>query len=198
MISDLPVQSINIEELPDEEYNFVKTQQAIYNLCRAIESNSDLKSQIEQIQDVSSFLKIAAENGYEFTASDLEIAINLGLGNTSVSSDEFDDYELDEEELETIAGGTRRGATKNSYWHETGIQVEDQCFYLLNQSAEQRQIVIDALQNMEDWEWLGNNSVRLTDRDNQVNSFLISNITYNGAFKANVDTSDSSVWQVVL
>ncbi|HEY9298463.1 MAG TPA: Nif11-like leader peptide family natural product precursor, partial [Phormidium sp.] len=180
MKSSLPIESINVEELPDEESHFVKTQQAIYNLCRAIENERALKSQIEQIQDISSFLKIASENGYEFTASDLQIALNLGLGNTYASSDEFEDYELDEEELEAVAGGTaaRRGASMNSYWHETGIQVEDRCFYLLQQSTEQRQVVIQALQNMEEWEWLGNNSVKVTDTDGQLGSFLISNITY--------------------
>lgn len=198
MMSNLPVESINVEDLPAEEYQFVKTQQAIYNLCKAIENSNDLKSQIEQTKDIDSFLKIAAENGYEFTASDLQIAIDLGLGNTYIASDEFDDYELDEEELEAVAGGTRRGASINSYWHETGIQVEDQCFYLLNKSTEQRKVVMDALRDMEDWEWLGNNSVRLTDRDNKFDSFLISNITYNGAFKANVNTSDSSLWQLIL
>jgi predicted ribosomally synthesized peptide with nif11-like leader len=198
MMSNLPVQSINVEELPAQEYHFVTTQQAIYNLCRAIENDSALKSQIEQTKDVDSFLKIAAEHGYEFTASDLQIAVNLGLGNPQLSSDEFDDYELDEEELEAVAGGKRRGATVNSYWHETGIQVEDQCFYLLQQSSQQRQVVAQALREMEQWEWLGNNSLRVTDLDGQLGSFLISNITYNGAFTQDISSLDSSVWEHIL
>lgn len=197
MRSHLPVQSINVEQLPDQEYSFVKTQQAIYNLCRAIENDAALKSQIEQTKDVDSFLKIAKENGYEFTASDLQIALTLGLGNTYISCDEFDDYELDEDELEAVAGG-RRGGTMNSYWHETGIQVENDCFYLLQQSSEQRQVVIQALRNMETWEWLGNNSVKVTDTDGNLGSFLISNITYNGAFTRDVSTLGSSVWETVL
>ncbi|XWK89925.1 MAG: Nif11-like leader peptide family natural product precursor [Phormidium sp.] len=198
MMSHLPVQSINVEQLPAQEHSFVKTQQAIYNLCRAIENDAALKSQIEQTKDVDSFLKIAVENGYEFTVSDLQIAINMGLGNTSVSSDEFDDYELDEEELEAVAGGTRRGSTVNSYWHQTGIQVENDCFYLLQQSSEQRQVVIKALRDMERWEWLGNNSVKVTDTDGNLGSFLISNISYNGAFTRDVSTLGSSVWETVL
>ena len=194
MMSHFPVQSINVEELPAQEYYFVRTQQAIYNLCRAIENNHGLKSQIEQTKDVDSFLKIAAENGYEFTAADLQIAINLESGNSYLSSDEFDDYELDEEELEAVAGGGR-GAFRNSYWHQTGIQVEDQCFYLLDQSLEQRAIIIDALRYMEEWKFAGNNSVMVTDLDGSRGSFLISNITADGAFTRDVSTL--SEWEIV-
>ncbi|MFB2891311.1 Nif11-like leader peptide family natural product precursor [Aerosakkonemataceae cyanobacterium BLCC-F50] len=197
MVSHLPVQSINGEELPAQEYNFLKTQQAIYNLCRDIENDAALKSRMEQTNDVDSFLRIAVENGYEFTASDLQIALSLGLENTYVSSDEFDDYELDEEELEAVAGGGR-AATLNSYWHETGIDIDGECFYLLQQSAEQRQVVMQALRDMEKWEWLGNNSVRVTDTNGNLGSFLISNITYNGAFTRDVRTLDPSVWETIL
>lgn len=197
MMSHLPVQSINVEELPAQEYSFVKTQQAIYNLCTEIENNSALKSQIEQTQDINSFLTIAAENGYEFTASDLETALSLALENTYVISDEFDDYELDEEELEAVAGGVR-AAAKNSYWHETGINVDGQCFYLLEQSLEQRQVVVQALLDMEVWEWLGNNSVKVTDTNGKLGSFVISNITYNGAFTKDTSTLNSSLWQQLL
>lgn len=200
MMSNLSFQAINVEELPAQEYHFVKTQQAIYNLCRAIESNSDLKSQVEQTKDIDSFLKIAAENGYEFTASDLAIAMSLGLENTYPISDEFDDYELDEEELEAVAGGTaaRRGAYKNSYWHSTGIEVENDCFYLLEKSGQQRKVIVQALKDMEQWEWLGNNSVRVTDLDGNLGSFLISNITYDGAFTQDRNSLDSSVWETVI
>ncbi|MGA9382996.1 MAG: Nif11-like leader peptide family natural product precursor [Phormidium sp.] len=194
MMSNLPVQSINVEELPAQEYSFVKTQQAIYNLCRDLENNSDLKSQIEQTSDLDSFLKIAAENGYEFTATDLQIAINLESGNSYLSSDEFDDYELDEEELEAVAGGGR-GAFRNSYWHQTGIQVDDQCFYLLDQSSDQRKIVVEALRYMEEWKFVGNNSVMVTDLDGSRGSLLISNITANGAFTQNANTL--SEWEIV-
>lgn len=197
-MSDLPVQSINVEELPAEEYHFVKTQQAIYNLFRTIESSSDLKSQIEQTKDIDSFIKIAVENGYEFTASDLQIAIGLELRNSFSTSDEFDDYELDEEELEAVAGGTRRGAYMNSYWHETGIQVEDNCFYLLQQSSDQRKVIIEALRDMEEWKWMGNNTVKVTDTDGQKGSLLISNITYNGAFLRSDSIFSSSFWEKVL
>jgi predicted ribosomally synthesized peptide with nif11-like leader len=200
MVSHLPVQSINVEELPAEEYNFVKSQQAIYNLCRALERDSALKLQIGQTKDFDSFLKLATEYGYEFTAVDLQIALNLGLGNSQGSYDEFDDYELDEEELEAVAGGTaaRRGASVNSYWHETGIQVEDQCFYLLQQSNQQRQVVVEALKEMEKWEWLGNNSVRVTDLDGKFDSFLISNITQNGSFSKDAATLSSSLWERIF
>lgn len=194
MMSKLPVHSINAEELPAQDYRFVKTQQAIYNLCRDLENNSDLKSQIEQTSDLDSFLKIAAENGYEFTAADLQIAINLESGNSYLSSDEFDDYELDEEELEAVAGGGR-GAFRNSYWHQTGIQVEDQCFYLLEQSLDRRKIVIEALQYMEEWKFVGNNSVMVTDLDGSRGSFLIYKITTEGAFTQNVNTF--SEWEII-
>ncbi|MBE9224927.1 Nif11-like leader peptide family natural product precursor [Phormidium sp. LEGE 05292] len=197
MMSHLSVQSINVEELPAQEYSFVKTQQAIYNLCTEIENNSELKSQIEEIQDISSFLTIAAENGYEFTASDLQTALSLALENTYGISDEFDDYELDEEELEAVAGGAR-AAAKNSYWHETGIDVDGQCFYLLQQSLEQRQVVVQALRDMDKWEWLGNNSVKVTDTHGKLGSFVISNITNNGAFTKDISTLDYSFWEKIL
>ncbi|MFB2934490.1 Nif11-like leader peptide family natural product precursor [Aerosakkonemataceae cyanobacterium BLCC-F154] len=201
MMYNPPVQSINAEELPAEEYHFVKTQQAIYNLCRAIENNSDLKSQIEQTKDIDSFLQIAAENGFDFTASDLQIALSLGLENIQEISDEFDDYELEEDELEVVAGGTwawRRGAFWNSYWHSTGIEVEDQCFYLLQQSSEQRNVVVKALRDMEQWEWVGNNSVKVTDLDGNLGSFLISNITYDGSFTTDRSGLSSSVWETIF
>jgi len=198
MMSDLPIQSINVEELPAEEYHFVKTQQAIYNLCKAIENSGDLKSRIEQTKDIDSFLKIAAENGYEFTASDLQTAINLELTNNYSTSDEFDDYELDEEELEAIAGGTRRGAFRNSYWHETGIQVDDDCFYLLQESLEQRKVVVEALQYMEEWKWMGDNTVKVTDKDGQKGSFLITNITQNGKFARSDSIFTSSYWETIF
>lgn len=198
MMSDLPIQSINVEELPAEEYHFVKTQQAIYNLCKAIENSGALKSQIEETKDIDSFLKIAAENGYEFTASDLQTAINLELTNNYSISDEFDDYELDEEELEAVAGGTRRGAFRNSYWHETGIQVEDDCFYLLQESLEQRKVVVEALQYMEEWKWMGDNTVKVTDTDGQKGSFLITNITQNGKFARSDSIFTSSYWETIF
>lgn len=196
MMSHLPVQSINVEELPAQEYSFVKTQQAIYNLCTAIENNSELKSQIEQTQELSSFLKIAAENGYEFTSSDLQTALSFALENPYVISDEFDDYELNEEELEAVAGGAR-GAYRNSYWHETGINVDGECFYLLQQSSEQRSVVVQALREMEKWEWLGNNSMKVTDTNGSLGSFVISNITKNGAFSKDMSSLDLSVWDTI-
>lgn len=188
---------INAENLPVTEYRFVKAQQSIYELCQNIEQNSRLKSALENAKNPEDFLKIAAEFGYDFTIADLQFAVSWASQKTHLNSDELDDFELDEEELEAVAGGTagRRAATVNSYWHETGILVNQQCFHLVDQSSEARIQIETALQTMELWVWEGNNTVSLIDLDGEYSSYKLTNIAYDGVALALLqDTSNQNTW----
>lgn len=191
------IEPINAENLPATEYRFIKAQQSIYELCQNIEQDANLKSSLENAKDPEIFRKIAAEFGYEFTISDLQFAIHWAGEKTDSNFDELDDYELDEEELEAVAGGTatRRGATNNSYWHETGILVNQQCFHLVDQSTEARTQVEQALKTMELWTYVGNNTVSLTDLDGKYSSYKLTGIAYDGvALGLLQDTSDENTW----
>lgn len=188
------LQPINAEELPAEEYRFVKAQQAIYELCRAVGQDTEIKSKLESASNPESFLNIASEYGYEFAIADLQFALQWASEKPQLNTDELDDYELSEEELEAVAGGTatRRSATINSYWHETGICVNNQCFHLLDQSTEARDLVVEALERMELWTYIGNNTVSLTDIDGQYASYKLTGIAYDGLAPALLtDTSGS-------
>ena len=81
MSGNLPT-VINAANLSDRELRFIKVQQAIDNLRRDIEQNEALKSQLENAQNLEVFFKIAAENGEEFTVSDLQTIIDWSLENT--------------------------------------------------------------------------------------------------------------------
>ncbi len=181
-MSQQPIQPINAEDLPIEEYNFVKAQQAIYELCLALQQDEALKSQLETAKNPDNFIQVAAELGYDFTVSDLEFAMRWALEKTDLDSDEFDDYELSEEDLEAVAGGTgrARAMSVNSYWHDTGILVNQQCFHLVEQSTDARSQMEVALETMELWVWKGNNTVEVFDLDGKVSPYKITGITYNG------------------
>lgn len=196
-----PIQSINAEDLPPEEFHFVKAQQAIYNFCMEIDRDEELKSQLETTENPQVFFEIAAEKGYEFSASDLQIAMGWALQKTEFNSDEFDDYELAEEELEMVAGGilSARVMSLNSYWHETGIVVDDQCFYLSYQSSQQRGLLAQAVKYMEKWELQSNGDVKVSDTDG-INdgrtSYTLSGLVYNGSMKGKLLDYDPTKWQL--
>lgn len=188
------IEPINAEDLPATEYRFVKAQQNIYELCQNIEQDKTLKSSLENAKNPEDFRKIAAVYGYEFTISDLQFALHWAGQKTDPNFDELDDYELDEEELEAVAGG-RRAATNNSYWHKTGILVNQQCFHLIDRSSEARNQIETALQTMELWVWEGNNTVSLIDLDGQYSSYKLTGVAYDGvALGLLQDTSNQDTW----
>lgn len=196
MLQNLSEQ-INAEDLPDTEYHFVKAQQSIYELCQNLEQDKILKSSLENAKNPEDFRKVAAEYGYEFTISDLQFALRWSREKTDPKFDELEDYELSEEELEAVAGGTvgRRAATNNSYWHNTGILANQQCFHLLDQSSEARIQIENALKTMELWVWEGNNTVTLIDLDGENSSYKLTNIAHDGvALGVLQDTSNQSTW----
>lgn len=188
------IEPINAEDLPVDEYRFVKAQQNIYELCQNLEQEQTLKSSLENAKNPEEFRQIAGEYGYEFTISDLQFALHWAGQKTDSNFDELDDYELEEEELEAVAGGVR-AATKNSYWHQTGILVNQQCFYLVDQSTEARAQIETALETMELWVYEGNNTVSLIDLDGQYSSYKLTGITYDGlALSLLQNTSDQNKW----
>lgn len=175
-------QGIKLEELPAEDFRFVKGQEAIYDLCKAVLQKDELKTELANARNPEAFLKVAADNGYEFTIEDLQFTFRWLKEKNEFYADEFDDYELDEEELETVAGGTvaGRSMSRYSYWHETGILVNQQCFHLLGQSAEGRSQLETALETMELWIWEGDGKVRVFDLDGKHDSYVLTNMAYNG------------------
>ncbi|MFB2934489.1 Nif11-like leader peptide family natural product precursor [Aerosakkonemataceae cyanobacterium BLCC-F154] len=192
-----PIEPINAEELPAAEYRFIKAQQSIYELCQNLEQDPTLRSSLENAQTPQDFQEIAAKYGYEFAISDLQFAIDWAGEKSEQNFDELDDYELDEEELEAVAGGTfsRRGVTNNSYWHDTGILVNQQCFHLIDRSSEARIQIETAMKTMELWVWEGNNTVSLIDLDGVHSSYKLTNIAYDGvALGLLQDTSDQNTW----
>ena len=134
------IQPIHAEDLSPEEYRFIKAQKAIYDLFVALERDEELRSELQTAESPDNFTDIAASQGYEFSASDLQAALGWALQKTEFYSDEFDDYELTDEELEMVAGGAFLAMAKNSYWHATGILVAKACFHLLNQDLVQRSL----------------------------------------------------------
>ncbi|MBD2181938.1 Nif11-like leader peptide family natural product precursor [Aerosakkonema funiforme] len=176
------IQPINAEDLPAEELRFIKAQQAIYELCKAVEQDSEIKSQLETAKSPETFLEIAAENGYEFTILDMQFALQWAKEKTEINNDEFDDYELNEEELEMVAGGTiaGRAMSRNSYWHPTGICVNQQCFHLTYASTEDREKLEQALETMEVWRWKGNGTVEVADLNGIYGRYELKNMAYDG------------------
>lgn len=163
------IRPINAEELPAEEFQFVKAQVAIGNLCSAIEQDEAFKAQLASAETPQNFLQIASENGYEFSVSDLEDTLRLALEQPEFNFDEFDDYELSEDELEMVAGGTafRMAVQRTSYWHDTGIQFDNKCFYLDAQGLERRSEVVKLLKFMEKAEFKGNGEIEFLDTNGQ-------------------------------
>lgn len=161
------IQPINAEDLPAEEFRFIKAQVAIANLCSAIEEDEAFKAQLASAETPQTFLQIAAKNGYEFSISDLEDTLRLALEQPDLNFDEFDDYELSEDELEMVAGGTafRMAVQRTSYWHDTGIQFSGKCFYLDSESLERRSTVVKLLKVMEECEFKGNGEIVFRDTD---------------------------------
>lgn len=197
------IQPINAADLPPEEFRFVKAQQAIYNFCKALEQDDALKSQLKSADNPESFLEIAANNGYEFSFSDLKDALQLSLQNTAINSDEFDDYELSEEDLEMVAGGTVHGYAMrvNSYWHETGIVVDDQCFQLSYQSADMRASLAKAVKYMEKWTYKGNGEVEADDTDginDGQTSYIFTDMIYWGSTQGRTFDFYDGTWQTVF
>lgn len=193
------LQAIDVEDLPSEESRLVKAQQAIYHLCLAVEKDAELKSQLETVKDPDEFIKIAGEKGYKFSILDLQFTINWTLNPNQHEFDEFEDYELGEEELEMVAGGTisGRAMTNNSYWHETGILVNQQCFHLTGgPSLEARSQIETALQSMELWTYLGNGVVQMVDADRKYGSYQLNNIAWDGLAPSLLqNTKDTNKWQ---
>ncbi|MBD3563444.1 Nif11-like leader peptide family natural product precursor, partial [Planktothrix sp. FACHB-1355] len=172
------------------------------NFCMEIEQDAELKSQLETAANPQAFFEIAAEKGYEFSASDLQVAMGWALEKIELNSDELDDYELAEEELEMVAGGTFRALAmmRNSYWHETGICVDSQCFYLSYESSSQRALLAQAVKYMEKWQWKGNGEVEVFDTDG-INdgrtSYTLTGLVYNGSTAGKTfDFSDLNKWQI--
>ncbi len=161
------IQPINAEDLPVEEFRFIKAQVAMANLCSAIEEDEAFKAQLASAETPLTFLQIAAENGYEFSISDLEDTLRLALEQPEFDLDEFDDYELSEDELEMVAGGTafRKAVQRTSYWHDTGIQFSGKCFYLDSEGLERRSTVVKLLKVMEECEFNGNGEIVFRDTD---------------------------------
>lgn len=196
---------IYIEDLSSEEFRFVKAQQSIDQFCREIQAESTLKSQVETVKTVDSFIEIAAENGYEFTLSDLQAAINWAIEETQDNADELEDYELSEEELEMVAGGTaRRGAVyNNSYWHSTGVIVDSQCFYSDHQSLDVRSFLANAIKDWEKWTPLGNGQFLASDTDGNYSntglaSSVVSGMVYDGAYNmSNLGQLNSSLLELI-
>lgn len=193
---------INAEDLPTEEFQFIKAQVAIANLCNAIQQDEAFKAQLVSAETPESFLEIAAKNGYQFTVSDLEDTLRLALEQPELNFDEFDDYELSEDELEMVAGGTafRMAVQRTSYWHDTGIQFYGKCFYLDGPSLERRMELVKVLKFMEKAEFKGNGEIEFLDTDGQFEgkaSVTMKGFVYGNSARMLVDLFDTS-WEIFL
>ncbi|HBB34162.1 MAG TPA: hypothetical protein DDZ80_06615 [Cyanobacteria bacterium UBA8803] len=159
--------------LPPEALQFILAQQAIHELCGAVEQDTALKSKLEATENPEDFVAIATEHGYRFSVIDLQ-ALRWAVENAPVSSDEFDDYELNEEDLEMVAGGRRRSVKPDSYFHFTGIRLHDnRCFHYNQQSPEMYSQLVWAMENMERWEFNANGTITLKDQDKVYKSYVI-------------------------
>ncbi|MEH1910897.1 MAG: Nif11-like leader peptide family natural product precursor [Nostoc sp.] len=70
------------------------SNQSVYSFFSQVEQDSTLKQQVKATTNKDDLLRIAQESGYNFTAEDIK---------AFVEKNESD--ELDEEELEAVAGG---------------------------------------------------------------------------------------------
>ncbi|MCC5645538.1 Nif11-like leader peptide family natural product precursor [Nostoc sp. CHAB 5824] len=70
------------------------SNQSVYSFFSQFEQDSTLKQQVQTATNKEDLLRIAQESGYNFTAEDIK---------AFVEKNESD--ELDEEELEAVAGG---------------------------------------------------------------------------------------------
>ena len=90
-------------------------------------ADESVAEEIDRCADAESIVEIGAKKGYQFTARDFQLFLEKTAQEQVLEaekSDEFDDYELNEDELEMVAGGRRRVQAR-SYWHDTGIQLEN-------------------------------------------------------------------------
>jgi len=104
-MSHSDIQSLKAEDLSALESRLQKAQQAIDELFMAANSDETLKEQLEAATNSESLVEIAARQGYELTAADLETLLRRTQEQPQLYSDEFDDDELSEQELELVAGG---------------------------------------------------------------------------------------------
>lgn len=70
------------------------SNQNVLDFFTQVEKDSALKQKVQTVSKKEDLLKLAQESGYSFTANDIEAL-----------SEETKSDELNEEELETIAGG---------------------------------------------------------------------------------------------
>jgi predicted ribosomally synthesized peptide with nif11-like leader len=104
-MSHSDIESLKAENLSAEELRLQKTQQVIDELLIAANSDETLKEQLEAVTSPESLAEIAAHQGYQLTAADLETLLRRTQEQPQLYSDEFDDDELSEQELELVAGG---------------------------------------------------------------------------------------------
>jgi predicted ribosomally synthesized peptide with nif11-like leader len=106
-MSQSDIQSLKTEDLSAEELRLQKAQQAIDDLYVAANQDERLKEQLEAAINPESLVEVAVRQGYQLTVADLEKLRRRTQEQAQLYSDEFDDDELSEQELETVAGGLR-------------------------------------------------------------------------------------------
>ena len=91
------------------------------NFYQFIGQNSAIRSQLDKLPDQASFIKrmvqLGAENGFEFTADELESAI-------ADAESPLEDSLLSDEQLSSVAGGAKRVGSASGDKPETSCQSE--------------------------------------------------------------------------
>ena len=80
-------------------------QEAVLALFTEAGNNETLFRKIEAATTAEALVKLGLENGYEFSAAELQEFMQ-GRSGEFVLGEEKEDYELSEFELEVVAGGT--------------------------------------------------------------------------------------------
>jgi len=104
-MSQSNIQSFKSEDLSAEELQLQKAQQVIDKLFMAAQSDQRLFEQLEAAISPENLVEIAAIQGYELTVADLERLHDYDQEQAQVNSDDLGDDELNEQELELVAGG---------------------------------------------------------------------------------------------
>jgi predicted ribosomally synthesized peptide with nif11-like leader len=99
------IKQLKASDLSAEELRLQKAQQVIDGLYTAANSDEMLKKQLEAATNPESLVEIAARQGHELTVADIEALRRRTQQQAQLNSDEFDDDELNEQELELVAGG---------------------------------------------------------------------------------------------
>jgi predicted ribosomally synthesized peptide with nif11-like leader len=105
-MSHSDIQSLKAKDLSALELRLQKAQQAIDDLLTAANQDETLKGQLETITSPESLVEIAIRQGYQLTVADLERLLHRNQEQVQFDSNEFDDDELNEQELEVVVGGT--------------------------------------------------------------------------------------------